>query len=196
MGIGITEDEADSREEVALAGAVASHNHIVLWRKGLNYSLFFVAVFTSDCPIPDVHEVNASVDAKGLDKTYLLKPWMIICLICMAAGRASAALMLTTTTFVKSRTVSDGASEEDRFKIGCERTHGVWRIGSEDTTRPKSSGRVSTLVFAQAAKIEGLGGSTSLFNFLYLDNYLFGAVINREFLFACNSARCGLKIPH
>jgi hypothetical protein len=43
LGVGIAEDEANGGKEVALAGAVATDNNIMLWREGLNHCLFFVA---------------------------------------------------------------------------------------------------------------------------------------------------------
>ena len=43
LRIGVAEDESDSGEEVTLSRAIASNDHIVLWRKGLNNGLLFVA---------------------------------------------------------------------------------------------------------------------------------------------------------
>lgn len=43
VGIGITEDKSNCREEVAFAGSVATNDDIVLMRKRFNYGLFLVA---------------------------------------------------------------------------------------------------------------------------------------------------------
>lgn len=42
--IGIAKDEADGGEEIALSGAIAANNHVMLRREGLNDSLILVAV--------------------------------------------------------------------------------------------------------------------------------------------------------
>lgn len=42
LRVSITEDETDSGEEVALSRAIASNDHIMLWRERLNNGLIFV----------------------------------------------------------------------------------------------------------------------------------------------------------
>ena len=44
MGIGITEDETNCREEITFAGSIATNNHIVLMRKRLDHGLILVAI--------------------------------------------------------------------------------------------------------------------------------------------------------
>ena len=43
LRVGITEDESDSGEEVALSRAIAANDHIVLWRERFDNCLLFVA---------------------------------------------------------------------------------------------------------------------------------------------------------
>jgi len=74
----IAQDESDGGEEVALAGTIATDNDIMLGRERLNDGLVLVAVGAS-CQ-------KVLLRDKRDDQTYLLKPWMMICLICMVAA--------------------------------------------------------------------------------------------------------------
>lgn len=71
MRVSVAEDESDSGEEVALPRAIASNDHIVLWREGLNNGLLFIAMLLL---------AYEKYDANGA-RWYLLKPCMIICLM-------------------------------------------------------------------------------------------------------------------
>ena len=72
LRVGIAEDESDGGEKVGFAGAIASNDHVVLGREGLDDGLVFVTA-------SDVSSGFRRVS--GLCATYDLKPWMMICLI-------------------------------------------------------------------------------------------------------------------
>lgn len=74
----IAQDESDGGEEVALSGAIATDYDIVLGRERLNDGLVLVAVGAS-CQKRNPRHANHG-------QTYLLKPWIMICLICMVAA--------------------------------------------------------------------------------------------------------------
>jgi hypothetical protein len=65
----IAQDETQGAEEVALARAIAADDDIALRREGLDLRLVFVAGAL----------LSAGCDAMH-NKTYLLKPWIVICL--------------------------------------------------------------------------------------------------------------------
>jgi hypothetical protein len=54
LGVGIAEHKTDGGEEIALPGAVATNDNIVLGREGLDDGLVFVAVFSDGVSIPIV----------------------------------------------------------------------------------------------------------------------------------------------
>ena len=73
MCIGVTEDKSNGGEEVTLAGAIAAYNDVVFRRERLDDSLILIAKrYTL---------VLSKVWVLQGRSTYLLKPWMIICLI-------------------------------------------------------------------------------------------------------------------
>lgn len=72
LRVGITENEADGSEEIAFSRAIATDNDIELWRERINYSLVLVAAG------------KVRRDGKGKRvASCLLKPWMVICLMCI-----------------------------------------------------------------------------------------------------------------
>lgn len=74
LRISITQNEANSGEKVALPRAIATDNDIEFWREWVNNCLVLVAA--------------GQVRRDGEDRrdgSCLLKPWMVICLICIFA---------------------------------------------------------------------------------------------------------------
>lgn len=78
LRVGIAEHESNCGEEVTLAGAISPDDDIMLWRKGFDHRLLAIAAF----------EVSTFVnDLLNCQKADLLKPWIMICLICISATR-------------------------------------------------------------------------------------------------------------
>lgn len=81
LGIGIAEDEADRGEEVALARAISADNDIGARREGFENGLVLVAALM-------LARYRAGAE-RSREVAHLLKPWMIICLIYIAATNAA-----------------------------------------------------------------------------------------------------------
>ncbi len=64
LSICVTEHETDGCEEIALAGAIATNNNIVLRGEGFDNGLIFVAA----------SQVSLLLRVTGGDTTYLLNP--------------------------------------------------------------------------------------------------------------------------
>ena len=84
LGIGIAEDKSNCGEEVTLARAVATDDDIVFWRKGLDDGLVLVAI-TGAC------QIQRDQPMRKKSTFYLLKPWMMICLMCMFSSVSQSA---------------------------------------------------------------------------------------------------------
>jgi hypothetical protein len=72
LRISIAENEANSGEKVALPRAIATDNDIEFWREWVNNCLVLVAA----------GKVRRDREGRR-DDSYLLKPCMVICLICI-----------------------------------------------------------------------------------------------------------------
>lgn len=84
MGVGIAEYEPNGREEVTFAGTIAADDDIVFGGEWLDDRLILVAVVTVELVEPFGHLLVNSVCC-----TYLLKPWMMICLTYILGTRAT-----------------------------------------------------------------------------------------------------------
>jgi hypothetical protein len=80
LSVGIAQNESNSGEEVTLARTITTNDNIVLWREGLDDGLVFVAARAS-CQKRSWLEM-------GVKSTHLLKPWIMICLICIVTNQA------------------------------------------------------------------------------------------------------------
>jgi hypothetical protein len=76
LSICIAEDESDGGKEVTLARTIATNDDICLRGEGFDNRLFLVATI----PLALLPKVQYS--------PYLLKPWIMICLICILAHQA------------------------------------------------------------------------------------------------------------
>ena len=79
LSICIAEDETNSGEEVGLSGTIATDDDIALGREGLDDCLLLVTLRLS----------GILTGTFLASMAYLLKPWMIICLICILAVRGA-----------------------------------------------------------------------------------------------------------
>jgi len=71
MVVVIAQDEAHGGEEVALARPIATDDNVALGRKGLNLRLVLVATFA----------LATGFISYRPTPSYLLKPWIVICLM-------------------------------------------------------------------------------------------------------------------
>ena len=71
MCIGIAEDETDGREEITFTGTIATNDHIVLGREGLDDRLVLVAERCSVSVITRIKKDNAHSPLKALDNNLL-----------------------------------------------------------------------------------------------------------------------------
>jgi hypothetical protein len=90
VGVRIAEDKPDRSEEITLARTIAPDDDIGAWRKWFYDGLILVAVRrgVSGLEIQRFRRVSA----------YLLKPWMMICLICIFALAPSIRQLSQTPT--------------------------------------------------------------------------------------------------
>lgn len=81
-GVGIAQNESNRREKVTLAGSIAADDNIGLRGEGFHNGLVLVAAIR-------VSGGHGALECWRMTRTYLLKPWMMICLMNMM-GESSA----------------------------------------------------------------------------------------------------------
>lgn len=145
MGVRITEDETDGRKEITLARTIAADDDIVFWREGLDDRLILVA--TRAFSSANVYLIS---QGRWLACTYLLKPWMIICLTYILKSHARRDNLTGNNAFRgQIREMEDEGIEPARktspyaLSAGKNSVNGVHSVATgRETTRGAKSARL------------------------------------------------------
>ena len=76
LRIGVAENETNSGKEIALPRSIAADDNVEFGREGVDDGLIFVAGDRQDLS-------SGSLVIGGLGSPHLLKPWIVICLMCI-----------------------------------------------------------------------------------------------------------------